>query len=234
MLLVSGCRKKDVEVTFPEAPLGLKVSYEVDGQPLEFGKLKYRNDAGNVYSVTRLQYYISRVSLWNAEKGWVVVDTPFYLDAKRWPIQEFVVGQFPTGTYDSIRFHVGLQPEWNQHGKLPSTIENEEMKWPTMMGGGYHFLKLEGNFKKSDTSSTVDGYALHLGTNVALVTIRLPASITIPENGQPVEVHLRMNVNEWFNNPYDYDLSEKGYIMGDTLRMQKIAENGSDVFRLVQ
>ena len=36
------------------------------------------------------------------------------------------------------------------------------MAWPDVMGGGYHFLKLEGHYKKD---SLLAGYAMHIGQN---------------------------------------------------------------------
>ncbi len=231
LLVFSSCRKK-TEAEGSKGALAINVTYSVDGQSLEFDRMQYVNSAGNVYSVTRLQYYISHVALFNKKKGWILIDTFFLFDARRYPTQKIIMGNLPLLTYDSLRFYIGLPPSLNHHDSLPNTLENQEMIWPEMMGGGFHFLKLEGKFKEADTSSTISGYAMHLGTNVALVTVKLPVNIDL--TGRLVaEVNMDMNVNEWFRNPYVYNLAEKPYIMGDTLRMQKIASNGQDVFTIV-
>ena len=43
------------------------------------------------------------------------------------------------------------------------------MAWPTAMGGGYHFMKVEGHYL--DTSNTIQGFAIHLGKNNNLVNV---------------------------------------------------------------
>ncbi|NPA33819.1 MAG: hypothetical protein GXO48_02690 [Chlorobi bacterium] len=227
---VSSCRK-DKDLTGHGA-IALKVTYSVDGESLQMDEMKYVNEAGNVYSVTRLQYYISHIELFNRDYGWTLIDTFFLFDADKYPSQMVTVANVPLRYYDSIRFYIGLPPNLNHHDSLPNTLEHQEMAWPEMMGGGFHFLKLEGKFKETDTSSTILGYAMHLGTNVALVTVRLPVQMDLSGKAI-VQLELDMNINEWFRNPYTYNLAEEPYIMGDTVRMQIIARNGQDVFTVV-
>ncbi len=228
------CRKQEEILTEGDhrLPIWLSLSYHVDGDSLLFESIRYRNEAGNRYSVTRLQYYLSqfRFRIAGNPDKWYVIDTVFYCDGRRWLRQTFLLGKIPRFRYDQVCFFVGLPPEWNQHGRLPPTIENLQMMWPTPMGGGYHFLKLEGHFLARDTSTTPQGYALHLGTNVALVPICVSVHLVPNAFSRAYGLHLSMNIAEWFRNPHLYDLAEKGYIMGDTLRMQIIAENGRDVF----
>ncbi len=231
LMFFGSCKKNQTDFK-GQGSIALKVRYAIDGEGLQMGQLKYVNEAGNVYSVTRLQYYISHIALFDREYGWTLIDTFYLFDADKYPIQRVVIGNVPLRYYDSIKFYIGLPPSLNHHDSLPNTIEHQEMIWPEMMGGGFHFLKLEGKFKETDTSSTISGYAMHLGTNVALVTVSLPAQIDLTEQ-LLVEVSLEMNVNEWFRNPHTYNLAEKSYIMGDTLRMQIIARNGQDVFTVV-
>ncbi len=231
LVIFGSCKKEKVDVR-GKGSLVLKITYSVDGETLQMEQMKYVNQAGNVYSVTRLQYYISHISLFNREYGWTIIDTFYFFDADKYPVQRVFVSNVPLRYYDSIKFYIGLPPNLNHHDSLPNTLENQEMIWPEMMGGGFHFLKLEGKFKETDTSSTISGYAMHLGTNVALVSVALPLKIDLSTNLM-VELSLDMNVNEWFRNPYTYNLAEKAYIMGDTVRMQKIARNGEDVFTVV-
>jgi hypothetical protein len=113
------------------------------------------------------------------------------------------------------------------HG-LPNTEDNIGMIWPEPMGGGYHFMKMEGKFR--DSLGLV-GYALHQGTNLTGIEVSTPIRFNVDEN--PTGFQLTMDINEWFTNPYDYDLEIDGnYTMGDTVSMKKIAANGATVFNL--
>ncbi len=208
--------------------LEINLTYHVDGLKLIPDSLMYINLAGNRYSVTRLQYYLSGFRFYNpVADETLAVDTFFFIDAFSNSYNSINIS-LPEGYYDLLCLYVGLPPKLNRTGALPPTFENLSMQWPDIMGGGYHFLKLEGYFKSSDTAPP-QGYALHLGTNIALVNACIPVSVVI-EPDKRTSLMLTMNINEWFRNPNMYDLSQKSYIMGDTIRMKMIAQNGWNVF----
>lgn len=95
------------------------------------------------------------------------------------------------------------------------------------MGGGYHFMKLEGRFLDSGSSS---GYAVHLGRNASLVKVEIPASFEIRQGIH--EIVLTMDINEWFTDPAVYSLVMDGsYTMNSQLLMKKISANGHDVLK---
>jgi hypothetical protein len=104
------------------------------------------------------------------------------------------------------------------------------MEWPATMGGGYHFLKLEGHYR--DNGSEV-GYATHLGTNMMLVKCVIPAAVLDIRGGQTQQVKLTMNLNEWYQNPQTYSFKADGdYSMNDMALMAKLRNNARDVFTL--
>jgi hypothetical protein len=53
---------------------------------------------------------------------------------------------------------------------LSTTLDNLNMAWPTAMGGGYHFLKMEGHYL--DSLNTNQGYAIHIGKNENLMPVK--------------------------------------------------------------
>jgi hypothetical protein len=103
------------------------------------------------------------------------------------------------------------------------------MLWPDVMGGGYHFLKLEGKYL--DSLKNEKGIAIHIGLNSSLVNHHpINSDIKIVENNTS-SVKLAMNLNEWFMNPYTFDFNRDGnYTMGDSTAMNFIKNNGNDVF----
>lgn len=206
--------------------LTLMVDYNVDGAPLEFDTVKYYNAANNKYSVTRLQYYISDIVFIKTNDEEVSTNGVYYFDAREPAKNSIKLTGIPKGTYKGMRFFVGLPPELNVKDGLPGTKDNVNMIWPDMMGGGYHFIKLEGHFTNG---GQVAGYAVHLGTDTALVSTELQASYVV---GNFSNIVLDMDINEWFENPNEYDLSDGNYTMGNIAAMRKIAANGQNVFSI--
>lgn len=206
------------------------VDYHIDDEPLVYDQMNYKNEAGNTYSVKTLDYYLSNITLHHSGGTVYSLAGPFYYDAFGVESQVIEFKNIPPGTYEKITMYLGLSEEQNISNSLPNTTENFNMAWPDQMGGGYHFMKLEGNFT-SDTSSTTSPYALHLGTNSALVSVVINESFTL-ESGEQ-DFTLKMNLNEWFRSPYTYNLAVDGsHTMPDSLLRRRISSNGEDVFTL--
>ena len=215
-----------------ETPTNFEISYEVDGQALVADTMIYTNPFNVPYSVTRLQYFISDIKLYKTDGNtWSPDSQYFYLDGIKNPVFKLPLGNVPVGEYNKIEFNIGLPPALNQHGAIVNLQEIVDMEWPNMMGGGYHFLKFEGHYKVHPDSA-MKGFAMHLGTNSALVnvTINLQNPISVSGSNE-FNIPLVMNLNEWFRNPNDYNFAtEKAYIMNDSLARVKVAQNGQDVF----
>lgn len=208
--------------------VAVNLTFECDGVSLVKDQFNYTNAAGNNYSVNRLQFYLADFTFRKTDGTEVKSDEVFFVDFFAGKNLSFKFSKIPAGNYDRIKFCIGLPPSQNLTGALPNTIENSNMAWPDMMGGGYHFLKMEGQFKFSGNTY---GYALHLGKNPHLV--RIDSSKSFNLTGSSALLSMKMNINEWFRTPHTYDLNTDGnYTMGTDSLMLKIAENGTDVFTI--
>jgi hypothetical protein len=224
ILFLFGCQKQERDRT---GNLKVRIAHQIDGTELVWDTLTYINTSGNRYSVERLQYYISDLKFYGNRELVAHRDTVIYVDARLSDKSQFILEDFPLAYIDSISFLIGVAPKYNVPGGLPPTMENAVMDWPRMMGGGYHFLKLEGRW--ADGSET-PGFAMHIGQPgyqviaAARFSYRLQAQTTTP-------LTMTMNINEWFRNPHPYDFATDGvYTMGNAGLMQKLKENGTDVF----
>lgn len=225
---IQSCKKdKEDEQPQPQPQyVSVNLSFECDGAALVKDQFNYTNAAGNNYSVNRLQFYLADFTLRKTDGTEVKSDEVVYVDCFANKNLSFNLSKIPQGTYDRIKFCIGLPPSQNITGALPNTIDNTNMAWPDMMGGGYHFLKMEGQFKHAGNTY---GYALHLGKNPHLVRIESSKSFNL--TGTSSTLSMKMNINEWFRTPHTYDLNSDGnYTMGTDSLMLKIAENGTDVF----
>ena len=154
-------------------------------------------------------------------------DTVLYVDALA--AAGLTLEGLPEGSVDSVSFYIGIPADRNVHGAIPPTAANVAMEWPDAMGGGYHFLKLEGHWTQGGAPL---GYAAHLGTNRWLIPTGVRATLQLPGGGER-KAALTMEINGWFESPHTYSFANDGvYTMGDSVLMRRIAENGKDIFKL--
>jgi hypothetical protein len=244
--------KKDDPITDPETKTGnlqLSFNHKVNGNPLTVDTLLYINTAGNEYMVNEIQYFISDIVLHSstgndysisANNGIHYIDTDIPA-TQVWSIPENI----PVGNYTSVSFTFGINQAKNQSGIFVNPPE-VDMFWPEFLGGGYHYMKLNGKWK--DTNSDIVPFNFHLGIgqiyagNVIVIdsitgfvqnyfTVQLPASaLSISEN-TVTKASITMNVDSWFDTPHVWDFDAIGSnIMQNQPAMQMAKENGADVF----
>lgn len=231
VITIVSCTKTQTILEEPAAPIGIlniQISHEVDGKALIFDSMLYHNKANNFYSISRVNYYISNVKLWGKGNNNYLFDSIMFIDASLKSIK-LNVSSVPVGNYQFISFNIGIDAARNIHNAIPNSPENISMLWPDVMGGGYHFLKLEGKYL--DSLNNEKGIAIHIGLNSSLVYQNpIIKDINIAES-KTTYLSLAMNLNEWFTNPYTFNFEKDGnYTMGDSTAMNHIKNNGNDVF----
>ncbi len=218
-----GCKKEHTD----SADLQLKLTYRIDNKQLEFDTMQYMCDAGYDYEITRLNYYLSGFVFSMQDGSSYSSSRVFYIDARQVSMNTLSFEQFPSGTCTQINFYVGLDSLKNQTDSLPMTFDNINMGWPDIMGGGYHFMKLEGHYRNLSINY---GFAMHLGKNKNLVPITVSNPVIV-HDGNAAEATLSMNINEWLRNPLIYDFKTDGsYSMNNDTAMHKLCTNGTDIF----
>jgi len=164
MLVVSGCNKTEEVNAFGD--ISLKVKHEVEGEALKTDALIYTNAAGNRYMVTEIQWFISDIQLIKEDVEATgitqnVDENIFYIDTdieethtinSSYPI--------PSGNYSGIRFTFGLAKEANKSHRFVNPPESF-MFWPEYLGGGYHYMKLNG--KWINEAGVIEPFNFHLG-----------------------------------------------------------------------
>ena len=74
---------------------------------------------------------------------------------------------------------------------------------------------------------------MHLGTDAGLVTCVIDSEYLISTPNSNFKLH--MDVNEWFENPQNYDLIVDGnYTMGNMMLMSRIAKKRKKNYNLIQ
>ena len=227
-VMVAGfsCKKETIQPT--SAAVTITLDHVIDDQSLEMDSVRYFNAANNNYSVTKLRYYLSDFTFINQSGEEYKSGHIQYVDTEDETTLVFKIDELPKGNYTRVSFFVGLDDVNNETGALPGTTENVNMAWPDPMGGGYHFMKLEGHF--IDDVGSTSGYAVHMGTATALTSVELEEAMNFEFKNH--RMTLTMNVNEWFDTPSVFDFNDGNYTMGKDSLMSVISANGMDAFSL--
>jgi len=217
--------------------MSVSINYSVNGKPLITDSLCYRNEAENEFMITEIQWFISKMELQDERSEWVALEPKiFYIDTNIPESHAINITSIPVGTYKALRFVFGLDEEYNRTGLFTDPPESE-MFWPDLLGGGYHYMKLNGKYL--DTEGHLAPLAIHLGIGQNAdhsefyqnyFIAELPIDLALTENTEN-QLDLTMIIDNWFRDPNLYDFNEFGSaIMQNQVAQQTLKENGQDVF----
>jgi len=217
----------------------LNYSFVVDKDSLRLDTNMYQNAAGNLYEVNDVQFFISKVMLLdNKGNAYAITDNQgiHYTDIRipntlTWQVSDDI----PAGSYSQISFVFGLEGEQNATGNFPNPPENN-MSWPQMLGGGYHYMKINGRW--IDPDGVRQPFNFHMGRisdgdgfadNTFTVTLPLDHFSVVKDQTSPIT--LQMDINRWFSDPNVFDFNVfGGSIMQNREAQIVLRENGWNVF----
>jgi hypothetical protein len=227
--LSTACKKDDNEPKF--GTLQIDMMHLVDVDKLQFNELIYTNAFGNQYSVSRLQYFVSDFELVHEDGRSFRVDTAFYVDGLVPESLSLKTNlQIPYGAYTEIRFIFGLDEARNLNGAYPNPPENN-MEWPIPLGGGYHYMKLEGKVAAGEVQNNFQAHTGPTNGNQNYIQLSLDGSLFSVDSPQESLI-IAMDINKWWTNPHLLDLNEITMVMGNQAIQEKLKANGADVFRV--
>lgn len=206
-----------IEINLTHSNLKIQINHLYNHQPIVFDSIQYVTCYQDSVSFTRLEYIISNIKFYS--KGTMFLyKHSFYLNPKGW--NNFTIDSIPCGEYDSLSFSIG-----DNHPYDSLDININTMIWPMMMGGGFHFLKLEGYYKHN---SVPIGFALHTGGNTLQPIYKtLQVHLSIRKTNHTLTLY--HNVDKWIDGTICYKVSNSNYSMGVDSLMHIINTNGKDV-----
>lgn len=243
-LLAISCSKRD-----EKGEIDLNIGYEINGKLLITDSLCYTNEAGNRFLITEIQWFLSNIELKNETGDWATlhqrnishtsdISRVFYIDTNIPQSQTLHAQPLPIGHYSAIRFTFGLDETFNYTGLYNDPPESE-MFWPDFLGGGYHYMKLNGKFV--DAEGRLAPLAIHLGIGQNedctefyqnYFIVELPLNFDVKANVEN-QLDLTMVIDNWFRNPHTIDFNEIGsHIMQNQLAQQLFQSDGKDVFKI--
>ncbi len=223
-------------------------SHFCEGDTLKYDQTIYTNEAGNEYQVNEIKYFISDVTLHKKDGKKIMINKEndiYYIDSHYPATQKWqVFDAIPTGEYEKVTFTFGINQAKNQSFMYVNPPE-VEMVWPEILGGGYHYLMINGKFWDAPYLRPFD---FHLGVGQIYppnshnydsilgfvhnhFEVDLPNSSFTITDGKTLNFDIIMQVEEWFRDPNTWDhLVWGNYTMENQDAMQAMKENGHTVF----
>lgn len=219
--------------------ISIDMKQKVNGNDLVLNTANkpYTTKNGEAFNVTKLRYLISDITFNKADGSSFTINEYHLVDISNSTTLQFnPTTKVPAGEYTSISFNFGFDREdniTNGYSDLTTVLWN----WPMPLGGGYHFMQLEGKF---DSLGTEKGFATHMGTarNITPTDttfednhfVAKPIASAITIDGEK-SFSIIMNVEQWYENPYTWDLNKYGLmIMPKYDAQRKLNLNGPSVF----
>ena len=213
-----------------ETDITINFTHTVDGAGLITNSMIYTNDAGENYDIQTLKYLISDITL-HAENGSsLLLNEVHFIDISDLSTFSFTYNDVPNNNYTSISFDMGLDADKNIPNKYVNKDFHATMFWPVSMGGGYHYMKLEGDFNDS-----LSGYGTHTGGTMGndySFNNTNNITLTVDDNLANASININMEINSWYQKPNQIDFASYGMgIMMNMMMQMNIKMNGvSDVF----
>lgn len=238
MLIVSCSEDNDDNVS--QVNVTFNFSHNWDETPVtntDFNTIQFTNANGEQMSITKLRYLISNITFTSTNGERLVLAGYNLVDVTNTTNLSFTsLTNIPIGKYNNVSFTFGFNNDDNYNNY--TDLNSASWTVPAMLGGGYHYMQLEGKF--IDNTSTETGYAYH--------AIRAVDNSKTPQEFQDTffEVDLgevtitnqatfniKMNISEWFKNPNTWDLNVLNNTLMPNFNAQVMMfENGQDVFSL--
>ena len=224
VISIVSCKKNDDDATPQNVTVDFTFSHNWDGAAItnpDFDVTQYTTANNEQLSLSKLVYLISDVTFTDAN------GTPY--DAGDYNLVNVREGtnltftpniEIPEGTYN-VSFTFGFD-DIDNNQNYPD-LNSSDGSWivPLMMGGGYHYMRMEGKYINPNVDPMVVNFQYH--TIRANKHSYLPPDINSLEFtedtsfvvnlgqitiGSNTSIEVKMNVAEWFKNPNTWDLTQ--------------------------
>lgn len=240
LLIIFSCGKDNDNNVFQVNPT-FNFTHNWDGTNVSntnFNTIQFTNANGNDLSITKLRYLISKITFTGSAGEELVLDGYNLVDVTNNSNLSFTpINTIPQGNYSNVKFTFGFDNDDNYNGNY-ADLNSASWNVPGMLGGGYHYMQLEGKF--IDDTATETGYAYHAiravdnsgATQVFQDTffeVNLGA-VTITNNAT---FNIEMNIAQWFKSPNTWNLNVLNNMLMPNFNAQVLMfENGQNVFSL--
>ncbi len=220
----------------------------IGGQNLFLNTGSYTNAAGENFSVSMLQYFVSNFELEKEDGSRFVVnqDSCYFLVQEDQPATRFARLRIPSGNYTKLRFILGVDSLRStmdiskRTGVLdPASGDDHGMYWG--WNSGYIFFRMEGLSDAAPADpSGLHKFRYHIGgfggystptiNNIKTMEIDLRSSgILLARPGRTANVHLMADIMQVFNGHNTISIASNPTVMFSDFSRQ-VAHNYAHLF----
>lgn len=235
-----GCDDKENDTIDPVASIGtITVDFNhywgnEKVTSADFNITTFTNENNDIQTISKLKYLISNLTLHKANGESLKINDYYLVDlAGLNSNTSITVSDVPVGNYSSVSFTFGFNEADNVEGAYLD-LNSASWDWPTMLGGGYHFMQFEGKYGATGTENS---YAYHMGTARVSTDVFEQNFFDVSINGfimgEETSAEIKMDISEWFKNTYTWDLSlYDSPLMTNYDAQLLMNQNGQTVFSL--
>ena len=187
--------------------------------------LPYTNLAGDEYNIQTLKYLISNIELEKQNGEKILLKDVHFVNIDDDATLKFSYSDpLENNTYTNISFTMGLDSLNNVNNNYVNEDFHSSMIWPVNMGGGYHYMKIEGDF-----DTITQGYATHTGPAMGMdhsFDITMPVNLIVDDELGNIKILINMEINNWYQNPHTLNLASA--IMMDMTKQMQLQANGQE------
>ncbi|MBO0934430.1 MbnP family protein [Fibrella aquatilis] len=232
--LLAACKSNTIDQR--GGALAVTFANQVNGSPLVLNTATYTNKAGEAFTVSKFDYFISNIRLIRADGSAYVVpqdNSYFLLRAADPTSQSFTLTGVPAGDYAQIEYMVGIDSLRNtadisqRKGVLdPGSSHTSGMYWD--WNTGYIHLKLEGTSPAAPTDvAGARTFRYHIGlyggyqtrTINNLRTVRIPLGLDAASSRLSVgpnlqtSLQLLVDAGKLFDGPKPFKIAQYPDVM---------------------
>lgn len=217
--------------------------------PLVLNEKKYSNAAGNEFTISLFQYFISNITLTRKDGSTYILPQEksyFLIRENNKESQTIELNDIPTGKYTGISFMIGVDSARSvseigaRKGCLDISGEAKDMYWA--WNSGYIFLKMEGTSPQSTQENKLFMYHIGLfggiGNKKTLNNIRVAnvgfdkKMLTIKNQKKIPQLSVKTDVLKILNGETNINIATNPAVMASPFSA-RIAENYKSMFSLI-
>jgi hypothetical protein len=216
----------------------IKISFinYAGSQPLVLDS-PYANCWKENFSVNRLKYYISNITLQTSNQKWNAEQNSYHLVDESDSISKNISFYLPSDNYTTLSFLIGVDSLKNVSGAQTDALDPlNGMFWT--WNSGYIMFKMEGTSPQSAALNNKMEY--HIGgfsgvdNAVKKITLQLAGTTVIVKNKSITEIIIRTNIDKLWNAATELKIAETPVCTIPGPMAGRIAANYSTMFDILK
>jgi hypothetical protein len=219
------------------ATIKITFVHTINNQPMVLDSAKYTNCWNETFTLSKLAYYVSNISLQTPGKKIIKEKNSYHLINEEDSFSRSFSVNVPSNQYSSLSFLIGVDSLKNVSGAQTGALDPlNGMFWT--WNTGYIMFKMEGNSPQSAIASHKIEYHIggFSGVNNVLKKIQLNFSngpVLIDEE-KVIEIIIQTDLDKIWNAQQDLKIADTPVCTSPGVLAKKVADNYSKAFEIVK